>query len=330
MTKEREVWAHHVHEHIADMRLRPPRLERPIETYLSGDLERLLLVWKSAELGWLPKGHSPARQRSVMIEPAEYVHLIQGGRWLLVTTNACEVTYYDLNAENIEGALLIPQQIHKPLLVDHKMSIDIDMSAPTLSFRIAFSIIDNSATRTEPSDRKATIQIWGISLLYNGLHAIGLSARRLALLHHHSEISTVLQLSLLGPTIAFNALFFEGNTYTVIFNWDKAEGNSTTYYSRRVLRPPSNVVSIIVDTSKFCTSNYLSRKNYNFYAVINCLWLTEAACTSLTTQWSKRHRLACAPCQTALLITSGRQTSTLYSLATFQTASSILAQHIFL
>ena len=66
MTREREVWAHHVREHIADMRLRPPRLERPIETYISGDLERLLLVWKSAELGWLPKGHSPARQRELL------------------------------------------------------------------------------------------------------------------------------------------------------------------------------------------------------------------------------------------------------------------------
>ncbi len=162
VTRQREVWAHHVREHIADMRLRPPRLECPIETYLSGDLERILLVWKSAELGWLPKGHSPARQRSVMVEPAEYVHLIQGGRWLLVTTNACEVTYYDLNAEDIEGVLLIPHKYTSLFWLTTRCPLTLICLRRLSASGIAFSIIDYSATRTEPSDRKATIQIWGI------------------------------------------------------------------------------------------------------------------------------------------------------------------------
>ncbi|KJA23548.1 hypothetical protein HYPSUDRAFT_201276 [Hypholoma sublateritium FD-334 SS-4] len=249
VTRGREVWAHHVREYIAGMPQRPPRLERPIETYISGELEHLLLVWRSAELGWMAKGGKPVRERSIMVEPAEYVHLIQGGRWLLVTTNTCEVTYYDLNTENIEGVVLIPQQIHKPLLIDKKMTIDVDLSAPTLSFRVAFSIIDNSVMENDPAGRKATIQIWGITLLFNGVHAIGLSARRLALLHHQSEISTVLALSLLGPTVAFNALFFDGGLYTIVFEWEKAEDTSATC-PWRVLKPPSNVVSVVINALK--------------------------------------------------------------------------------
>lgn len=82
--------------------------------YTSEELERLLLVWNSADIGWARDDGRAARERSILVEPAEYVHLIQGGRWLLVTTDTGHVTYYDLDAEVIEGVSLIPQQIHKP------------------------------------------------------------------------------------------------------------------------------------------------------------------------------------------------------------------------
>ena len=80
--------------------------------HTSEELERLLLVWISADIGWTRDDGRAARERSILVEPVQFVHLIRGGRWLLVTTDVDQVTYYDFDAETIEGVPLIPQQMH--------------------------------------------------------------------------------------------------------------------------------------------------------------------------------------------------------------------------
>ena len=77
--------------------------------HTSEELERLLLIWNSADIGWARDDGRAAREHSIAVEPAEYVHLIQGGRWLLVTTATGQVIYYDLDAEIIMGTELITQ-----------------------------------------------------------------------------------------------------------------------------------------------------------------------------------------------------------------------------
>ncbi len=201
----------------------------------SEELERLLLIWNSADIGWARDDGRAARERSITVEPAEHVHLIQGGRWLLVTTATGQVIYYDLDAEVIEGVPLIPQQIPKPISLNEvMMDIDIDLSSPTLSFRIALSIFDRF-------DHKATIQIWAVTLLLNGSQAVGLSATRLALLHHRPKIVSVMALSLSGPTVAFTAQRTEPGLLTFVINWDQVNGDSTNYLWR-VLDPSMNKV----------------------------------------------------------------------------------------
>ncbi len=196
--------------------------------HTSEELEQLLLLWNSADIGWARDDGCAARERSIMVEPFKYVHLIRGGRWLLVTTKIGQVTYYDLDAETIEGVPLIPQQLHKPSsLVQVMMDIDIDSSSPTLSFRIALSIFD----RFEPSE-KATIQIWAVTLLLNGSHAVGLSAARLALLHHRPMIVSVMAFSLLGPAVAFTAQCAGLGLHTFVINWDQVDRDSTNYVWR--------------------------------------------------------------------------------------------------
>ena len=207
--------------------------------YTSEELERLLLVWNSANIGWARDDGRAARERSISVEPIRIIHLIQGGRWLLVTTKVGQVTYYDLDAETIEGVPLIPEQLHQPSsLVQVMMDIDIDSSSPTLSFRIALSIFD----RFEPSE-KATIQIWAVTLMLNGSHAVGLSATRLSLLHHRHMIVSVMTFSLLGPTIAFTAQRAERGLHTFVINWDQGDTDSTNYLWR-VLDLGMNKVSV--------------------------------------------------------------------------------------
>ena len=122
------------------------------------------------------------------------------------------------------------------------MDIDIDSSAPTLSFRIALSIFNRSESGLYRPGRKATIQIWSVTLLMDSLRAVGLSARRLALLHHRPTILSVRSLSLLGPNIAFTGLRNERGIYTYVVKWDQVDENSTDY-SWRVLNPSSSNVS---------------------------------------------------------------------------------------
>ncbi|KJA23528.1 hypothetical protein HYPSUDRAFT_39711 [Hypholoma sublateritium FD-334 SS-4] len=232
-TKTRSVWAHLVDQHVSS-KLRPPLLERPLSMHTAEELERLLLVWTSADIGWERDDGRAARERSILVEPAEYLHLIQGGRWLLVTTDIGQVTYYDLDAEVIEGVQLIPQQIHKPFDLNQiMMDIDIDSSSPTLSFRIALSVFDRSLDWT---GNEATMQVWAVTLLLNGLRAVGLSATRLALLHHRFTIVSVMALSLLGPTVAFTAQSNERCLHTFVLKWDQADGDSTNY-PWRVMNP---------------------------------------------------------------------------------------------
>ncbi len=153
---------------------------------------------------------------------------MQGGRWLLVKTKVGQVTYYDLDAETIEGVTLIPQQLHKPSsLIQIMMDIDIDSSSPTLSFRIALSIFN----LFEPGE-KATIQIWAVTLLLNGSHAVGLSAARLALHHHRPMIVSVMAFLLLGPTTAFTAQCAERGFHTFVINWDEGDTDSPNYLWR--------------------------------------------------------------------------------------------------
>ncbi len=98
-------------EHISSSSY-PPRLERPIDMYTSGELEHALLLWNSADVGWQRDDKRPARERVFAANQPEIIHLIKGGRWLLGTSDRTgSVTYYDLDAQNIVGVPLIPDQI---------------------------------------------------------------------------------------------------------------------------------------------------------------------------------------------------------------------------
>lgn len=89
---------------------------------------------------------------------------------------------------------------------------------------------------------RATIQIWTVTLLLNGLHAVGLSAARLTLPHHQPTIVSVLALSLLGPTVAFTAQSNERGLHTFVLKWDQADGDSENF-PWRVLNPSLYKVS---------------------------------------------------------------------------------------
>ncbi|PPQ94545.1 hypothetical protein CVT25_011964 [Psilocybe cyanescens] len=237
VTRMRDIWLHLVHEHVLTNDI-PPRLERPIEMHSSPELERLLLLWKSADCGLETNTLHPARERTFVTinnnAKTEMVHLIKGGRWLLVTDQTAAVTYYDLDAETISGVQLIDDQ--KPRF-DFLMAIDYNMHSPFLEFMIAFSLHDTPAWiySTDSRPYQPTIQIWRVSVVLDDTrHVVGLAATWIASFPHRPEIIMPTSLSLLGPNIAFNAI--NGlEIYTFVVDWTQASGNAFKYPWRVVL-----------------------------------------------------------------------------------------------
>lgn len=221
---------HLVNEHVSANHL-PLKFERPVEMYSSQELEHLLLLWRSAEKGLDSDALQPARERTFMGVKADMMHLINGGRWLLVTEKTAAVTYYDLDTDTISGVPLIPAQMEltnaRPIL----MSIDLDTHSPFLQFTIAFSL-DNGGTRkqsTNSAESRRWVQIWRVSVaLDDSQHAVGLTATCLASFPHRPEIRFVISLSLLGPNIAFTST--TGMIiYAFVVDWTQANVSPLTY-----------------------------------------------------------------------------------------------------
>lgn len=90
-------------------RVWPTRSEAPLALYSADDLERWVLMRRSADVGWKREDVKPSRDRTIDHRGAAGVCIVPGGRWLLVGGMVRgAVTVYDLEAEKPTGESLIP------------------------------------------------------------------------------------------------------------------------------------------------------------------------------------------------------------------------------
>ncbi|KJA23565.1 hypothetical protein HYPSUDRAFT_66247 [Hypholoma sublateritium FD-334 SS-4] len=276
VTRTRAIWAHLIDEYITSKPY-PPLLERPIDMYTSGELEHQLLVWTSADLGWVTDDGHAARERSILAETPEFVHLIKGGRWLLVTTDIGAVTYYDLDADNITGVLLIPAQVHKPHpSYKIKMIVEIDTKSPVLSFKIGFFIIGvpiPQDSNPHPTGSKAMFQVWDVTLvLDDSRNGIGLSATELAVFDRPSAIRGILEFSFLGPAIAFIALIPRHGLYTFVLEWTQVVEDASKYYWRILNHASSSSLIQLLPEKRIlvASSDYVKLFDYSLVKETLC------------------------------------------------------------
>jgi hypothetical protein len=122
-------------------RIRQPRLEEPLESYSASDLERWVLLRRSADVGWKSEAVKFTRSRWIQRKGIGGTCIIPGGRWLLVgDANHSAVTVYDLDAPNLtERPLILPDVQHKQRT--DRMAIEIDPGErfPYLTFTLALS-----------------------------------------------------------------------------------------------------------------------------------------------------------------------------------------------
>ena len=246
-SKTRSVWLNLCRPHLSPTETAPQtlHLERPIKLYTPHDLEFLFLRLKSADIGWKTDDNPPARKREIeTTSPAKCIHLVEGGRWLLVASETGCITYFDLDASTPTESILIPDQFESPIRVrlDYppeiriKMSIDIDNDSAFLSFNLLLSISIEDA----PPDPKAHgVQIWKVSLALNDRQqGVGLVAVQLASFPLESVISSVFSQSILGAHIALalNSDQHEESQLTFVIDWKQADGDQADY-PRRLLNP---------------------------------------------------------------------------------------------
>ncbi|TFK72870.1 hypothetical protein BDN72DRAFT_876262 [Pluteus cervinus] len=176
VSKSSVVWRHLVRQESRYLL----RLEQPVESYSSDELEYILLRRKNAEVRYERAANGSGlelRQRTLPVSTLSYldcVRLVPGGRWLLISTRHGSVKYYDLSTQDHIGRILIPRRYIKS---KSWMSIDVDMNSPTLQFNLALINLDLKVHWDGRSNSQSQIEIWGISLVVDESgRGIGLSA----------------------------------------------------------------------------------------------------------------------------------------------------------
>ena len=212
-------------------------LERPIELYMSQELESLFLRLKSADIRWRMADSKPTRKRKIKrAHRARCMYLVEGGRWLLFASNTGCITYFDLDASKLTERILIPDQIDGYAKNCIAMAIDRDNDSALLAFKLAvsFCLID-----TPPPYPKAQgVRIWRVELALNGQQrGIGLTAEHLASFPLEPSVTKIFCQSIGGPYVAL-FIGYENCQQTSIIDWKQADGDQMNY-PRRLLHLPS-------------------------------------------------------------------------------------------
>ena len=189
----RPVWLALVKWYSATICPRPFCLEKPLDLYTDRELEHVVLRWQKSRHCWALSQYKnmPIERRFVTPEKARNcVHLVEGGRWLLVGTKSGSVLYYDLNASSIEPSILIPTPFDEETAFDEDeeteilLSVDMDLEAEYLKFNLGIMTRRMPHTDPDPSQPPRYfrwIQVWRVDsdVDRNG-NVKGLLAERLA------------------------------------------------------------------------------------------------------------------------------------------------------
>lgn len=182
------------------------------------------------------------------------MHLVEGGRWLLVVSGTGSVTYLDLDSPTITETTLISDQIDDPtptdwMYTEMRVAIDMDKASPLLAFNIALAFCSSEENR---GPKEPKIQIWHVDLLLDEQQlGVGLTCKHIATFPLESDIYFLCALSLLGPHVAFSVrcVGYKQLERTFVVDWERANGSLN--YSRRLIHPlKSPVRSIPVSPDK--------------------------------------------------------------------------------
>ncbi|KAF8876776.1 hypothetical protein CPB84DRAFT_381379 [Gymnopilus junonius] len=231
VTRTKELWWRILHRYT-DNPSRFLHLERPLELYTAEELENHFLRRKGAEIGWRSGDENPTRVRNFQSGQALAMHLLQGGRWLLVTTRTGSVTYYDLEEDTIIGLPLIPDQLTNQRRNHAEMAAEIDTKSPIPSFNLALALVKSAPNRVSSDTWVRMIQIWRIDLVLGNQRGDKLSATHLVSFPLPDFVSEIRSLSILGCQVSYcaNCVYRSFVEYAAfVADWTRAKEAPLAY-----------------------------------------------------------------------------------------------------
>ncbi|KAF9559233.1 hypothetical protein CPC08DRAFT_818887 [Agrocybe pediades] len=227
-------------------------LEKPIEMYTSDELERVVLSWKSMQVGWRTNDGVPSRQRTILMDKEwsnnlswplkafRHLYLVPGGRWLLGFRHDGEVFYYDLESPDYEKKrILVPAYTKDSLRNDVTISVDISERLPIQSFKVAQSVHEHG---TAWGTNYWGIKVWEVFFVFEGKKVTALVATCLKTIPVDPACDdSMFSISLRNEHLAIAVRYLyptHGNVtclqYVYILEWSDVVDGSLDY-NRRVL-----------------------------------------------------------------------------------------------
>uniref|UniRef100_A0A8H8CLS5 F-box domain-containing protein n=1 Tax=Psilocybe cubensis TaxID=181762 RepID=A0A8H8CLS5_PSICU len=291
VTTSRAIWKGLVDEYLVTSFM-PPKIERPLASHSSQELECLFLRWKSADLAFGSDKFITPQERTFMGPKTYSVRLITGGRWLLSIQQTGAVQYYDLDAEMSVAVELIPAQSEEAVITS---TIDYDMDAPFLKFNIAFCYKSEDALEMESHKfrgNRCICKIWNVkAILDDTRHVIGLIATQIAWFPFGVEVNSVPMFSLLGSNLAcITHLASLAPSYEPcllrIINWQQAHENPLRYTFRVVERLERQACVQLLPTGKILVTEYGNYKLYDYLSIPEGNYTPEQPISSYQPIWN--------------------------------------------
>lgn len=113
------------------------RLEEPLQSCSTLELEQWVLVRRSADIGWRCENMKYRRNRWIKRWNSITGYLVPGGRWFLVGGEDGSMTAYDLDATVITGTPLIPRDAQDEPVRYIAIDIGVPKQSPNRTFNLA-------------------------------------------------------------------------------------------------------------------------------------------------------------------------------------------------
>ncbi|KAF7986372.1 hypothetical protein HWV62_35394 [Athelia sp. TMB] len=148
----------------------------PLDSHLddqcsASDLEQAVLQRLGVEEGWTSKHEKPSFMLTAHHEAMQRtrLHLVEGGRWLLASTNGA-IAVYDLIKPQEKGQMVVPPPAGSTgRRITSNLSVDILRDAPTLTFNVA--IAQDDLEPDDPDDEYVWTHFWRFTMQGHGISA---------------------------------------------------------------------------------------------------------------------------------------------------------------
>ena len=143
ISKTREVWIGQYYQYVAQ-HVRMARLEEPLYSCSAEELERWVLLRRSADVGWMSEDVKFTQKRRINRRDVGKglvggVFLVPGGRWLLIGGVDGSVAACDIDASTLRVIPLILPDEHRQCVIFIVIDMKSAKQCPNLTFTMALS-----------------------------------------------------------------------------------------------------------------------------------------------------------------------------------------------